>query len=330
VRVTAAYFAPSWREMPFEIVAPSFARRPAPRPSHRTNSTPAASRLLSRLSRPRLAAIDCDVLGEPPACAQAAAAGGGGQWQRQGEKVAWYFLSSKNFNKLIGKDVIVAHQLLKNDIALHEYWLVTPPVAGRHSAPAGFATWMEWNNSAIHTDSGAIPFHYTHIGQLKNELVPEPLPQLALASKTKVLSFSREYDTDIRTLFHATGDFHYRSRWQEGVKTVEEIGHFLPRVGMKCRCVMGDGQVCIYSSSYAFSGERIEFSETDERQMTATYFTLKQTGHKKTQLTIDVYLRKSRARLAWFMLTSRKKMIERYTKSLRNLDRLVQDIKLPG
>jgi hypothetical protein len=145
-----------------------------------------------------------------------------------------------------------------------------------------------------------------------------------------VLSFSREYDTDIRTLFHATGDFKYRSRWQEGVKTVEEIGHFLPRVGMKCRCVMEDGQVCIYSSSYAFSGDRIEFSETDESKMTATYFTLEKTGPKKTQLTIDYYLRKSRARLALFVLTRRKNMIEKYNKSLLNLARLVQEIKLPG
>ena len=31
----------------------------------------------------------------------------------------------KTFNKLIGKDVIVAHQLLKNEIEQHEYWLVT-------------------------------------------------------------------------------------------------------------------------------------------------------------------------------------------------------------
>ena len=238
--------------------------------------------------------------------------------------------SVKNFHKLLGKDVIVAHQLLKNDIALHEYLLVPPPVAGRKSAPAGFAQWMEWNSSAIHTESGAIPFHYTHIGQLKNELVPEPIPPLELASKTQVLSVSREYDTDIRTLLHATGDFNYRSRWQEGVKTVEEIGHVLPRVGMKCRCVMEDGQVLIYSSSYSFSGDRIEFSETDERKLTSTYFTLEKTGHKKTKLTIDCYLRKSRARLALFVLTRRKNMRERYNKSLLNLERLVQEIKLPG
>jgi hypothetical protein len=99
---------------------------------------------------------------------------------------------------------------------------------------------------------------------------------------------------------------------------------------MKCRCVMEDGQVFIYSSSYSFSWERIEFSETDERKMTSTYFTLEKTGHKKTKLTIDFYLRKSRARLALFVLTRRKKMIERYNKSLLNLERLVQEIKLPG
>jgi hypothetical protein len=91
-----------------------------------------------------------------------------------------------------------------------------------------------------------------------------------------------------------------------------------------------DGQVCIYSSSYAFSGDRIAFSETDERKMTSTYFTLEKTGHKQTKLTIDCYLRKSRARLAWFVLTSRKNMSERYHKSLLNLERLVQEITLPG
>src|SRR5882724_11766608 len=35
----------------------------------------------------------------------------------------------KNFNKLIGKDIIVAHQLLKNDVDQHEYWLVTDSLA---------------------------------------------------------------------------------------------------------------------------------------------------------------------------------------------------------
>jgi hypothetical protein len=236
----------------------------------------------------------------------------------------------RNFNKLIGKDVIVAHQLLKNDIEQHEYWLVTATVAGPEKPPAGFAEWMQWKSSTKQTESGEIPFHYTQLGQLRNEVSPEPFPQLELASKTKVMSFSREYETDIRTLVHATGDFNYRSRWQEGVRTVEKVGHFLPRVGMKCRCVMDDGEVIIYSSSYSFSPEKIAFSETDEKKKSSTYFTLEKTGQKKTMLTIDFCLKKNLASQAWFALTRKRKMQASYRKSLLNLEELVKEITLPG
>jgi len=74
----------------------------------------------------------------------------------------------KNFNKLIGKDIIVAHQLLKNDIEQHEYWLITKNL-GQDNPPAGFAQWMKWNSSAKQTESGEIFFHYTQLSPLKNE-----------------------------------------------------------------------------------------------------------------------------------------------------------------
>ena len=59
------------------------------------------------------------------------------------------------------------------------------------------------------------------------KLLPEPPCDWSLFKKKNDLC-NKEYETDIITLFHATGDFNYRSRWQEGVKTVEEINHFLP------------------------------------------------------------------------------------------------------
>ena len=87
VRAAAAYFAPSRCAMPFEIVPPSFSRRAAPRPSNRETPGPSASRILSRLSRlriaaPRLAARRAAAAaacwGSRQRCAQAAAAGAGG------------------------------------------------------------------------------------------------------------------------------------------------------------------------------------------------------------------------------------------------------------
>ena len=179
----------------------------------------------------------------------------------------------KQFSKLIGKDVIVAHQLLKNEIK------------------------------------------------------PDPPLNLELAEKTKIFSLTKDYETDIITLFHATGDFNNRSRWLEGIKSVEAIDQHLPRVGMRCRCVMDNEQDVIYSSSYSNSGDRIEFSETDEKKISSTYFILEKIADNKTKLTINFYLKKSTILQLFFKLTRKKKMEETFRKSLLNLETLVKEIE---
>src|SRR6478672_9054481 len=88
----------------------------------------------------------------------------------------------KNFNKLIGRDIIVAHQLLKNDIEQHEYWLVTKSLL-HDNAPVDFTRWMKWSSSSKKTESGEIPFHYTQLSNLKNEISPEPLLLNELSNK---------------------------------------------------------------------------------------------------------------------------------------------------
>jgi Protein of unknown function (DUF2652) len=233
----------------------------------------------------------------------------------------------RNFNKLIGKDIIVAHQLLKNNIEQHEYWLVTKTLL-QDNPLFGFAQWMKWNSSTKQTESGEIPFHYTQLSQLKNEIPPESMPQPELSKKIKMMSVSKEYETDIITLFHAAGDFNFRSRWQEGVKAIEEVTHLLPRVGMRCRRIMENGESILYASSYSYHPERIEFSETDEKE-NATYYTLEKISDNKTKLTIDFYVKKNLPARIIFKLGKKKKMEDDFHKSLLNLNELVKEIKLP-
>ena len=240
----------------------------------------------------------------------------------------------KNFNKLIGKDVIVAHQLLKNEIEQHEYWLVTKNLL-KDAPPGNIAEWMEWNSSIKQTESGEMPFHYTQLSLLKKEIKPLTSHQWEIPNRTKVFSVSKEYETDIITLFHAAGDFNFRAQWQEGIKRIEEIDHFLPRVGMKCRCIMENGgDVVIYSSSYFYSSDRIEFSETDEDKKSSAYFTLEKTDSNKVKLTIDFYLKDNIILLTLFNMMKKKKKYELYRKSLENLEKLVKELdyrfKIPG
>jgi hypothetical protein len=176
----------------------------------------------------------------------------------------------KNFSKLIGKDVIVAHQLLKNDIDQHEYWLITENLLTEKKS-LEFAGWMNWKTSRKQTESGEVSFQYTQLGQLRKEIPPQPSQDSQLQKMSKMFSVKGEYNTDIITLFHASGDFRYRSRWQVGVKSVETFSHFLPRVGMKCQCVTDDGTRTISSSFYNFQEDKIQFTDNDEEKGTCTH-----------------------------------------------------------
>ena len=234
----------------------------------------------------------------------------------------------KNFSKLIGKDIIVAHQLLKNDIQKHEYWLITQNLLPE-GKPLDLATWMKWDRSTKQTESGEVVFQYTQLSQLRNEIPPEPPRHLELEKMSKMFSVERIYETDIITLFHASGDFRYRHRWMEGIKSVETLNHFLPRVGMKCRCVTDHGVVNISSSYYYYQDNKIQFTETDEAKGNRTHFTLEKTGIKKTRLTLDFYVKKNLPGEIIFRLTEKRKLENTFRKSQENLDSLVKELKIP-
>jgi hypothetical protein len=234
----------------------------------------------------------------------------------------------KNFSKLIGKDVIVAHQLLKNDIDQHEYWLVTKNVL-EDDHPADLKQWMQWNRSAKRTENGEIPFHYTQLGPLKEELPAEPPLQLEMAQKVKMFSLTREYDAAIIPLFHATGNFNLRNQWQKGVKSIEEINHFLPRVGMRSRRLFANGQAIVYASSFSYTPDIIEFSETDEHKKSALYFILEKINQNKTRLRLDYYIQKNSVKEILFKLFKRKTIQADWKSSLEKLDRVAREIKLP-
>lgn len=236
----------------------------------------------------------------------------------------------KNFSKLIGKDVIVAHQLLKNDIDQHEYWLVTENLLHDHP-PVGFAGWMQWNSSTKQTETGDIPFHYTQLSPLLNDLPPLPAPYLELAQKVKMLSVSEEYDVDIKTLCYTVVHFDLRHHWQTGVKAVDEVEHFLPGIGSSHRHLLDNGEeVIMYTSSFMYNPEeKVMFSETEKNKKRAFYYTIEKMADHQARLTIDFYLGKNWFSQALFNIKEKKKMEQMLQQSLRNLDAYVKTIVLP-
>jgi hypothetical protein len=231
----------------------------------------------------------------------------------------------KDFTKLIGKDVIVAHQLLKNEIEQHEYWLVTSSL--QPSSPGSLADWMKWNISTKLTESGEIPFHYTQLTELKNIISVNPVPLPDLSAGRKLFTVSKEYNSDIIALFHAAGDFGYRSQWMEGIISVEDVPHNLPRIGMKCRCITKNGESVITSTGYSFSDTTIEFTETNQSDKSIIHYLLEKSSSNKTTLTINYYINRP---FSLFYNLRRNRLKSLYLRSMENLDFISQQIIIPG
>jgi hypothetical protein len=115
----------------------------------------------------------------------------------------------------------------------------------------------------------------------------------------------------------------------DGVKRVEELNHFLPRVGMRCRCIMEDGIVNTYSSSYHYEDTRIEFSETDDQTNNTINFIIEKLGRGKSKLTLDFYFGGNLIQKFVFTLSGKNKLRDRLQKSLDNLDGLAKTLKIP-
>ena len=235
----------------------------------------------------------------------------------------------KNFNKLIGKDIIVAHQLLKNDIDQHEYWLITDNLI-REALPAGFPQVMQWKNSSKQTETGTIPFQYALLSDLRNRISTEPIPAPDLTGKKKVFLHSEEYQTDIITMFHASGGFNHRHRWLEGVIQVKELNHFLPRVGMRCKCIMKNGETTTYAASYRYSEDRIEFTETDDLRKDVTYYLLEKVKTGVTRFTLEYFIPENIVSRLGYLFGKKRNLEKRLRKSMQNLHGLVKELYVPS
>ena len=235
----------------------------------------------------------------------------------------------KNFSKLIGKDIILAHQLLKNDIEHHEYWLVTNGLMENKTSD-GLPQWISWNSSMKQTENGEVPFQYTYLSPLKSEIPPEPAPQLEMQDKVKVLSIVKDFDVEINTLFFTAVNFDFRPKWQIGLKKTDHVSHILPQVGTKHRCVLDKGkEMILYTSQYSYSPEKIIYGETDDKKSMANTSTFEKISNNKTRMTIDFYLKKNFVTQTMFNLVAKKKLKDQFNKSLENLAEFVKGVKLP-
>lgn len=235
----------------------------------------------------------------------------------------------KGFEKLIGKDIIVAHQLLKNNIDQHEYWLVTDELMKIQTID-NFQENVKWNPSFLQTENGNIPFQFIPLSPLKKYMPSVSKPQFDIGKKVEVLSLAKEVNAGINSVFYTAINFSSRQQWFARVKKIDDVSHALPRVGTSHCCVLEKGQEIMYTSDFSYSPEKIMYCETDNKKSSVCQFTFEKKNENLTRFTIQLFLKKNILILTMFRLFMKRKIKKSFMQSLENLAVLVKQVNVPA
>jgi hypothetical protein len=238
-------------------------------------------------------------------------------------EVAEFFL--KQQKRLFGKEVIVIHRLLKNDVDHDEYVLLTDPlVQGQPLEKC--PSWFSMNEMTGVYDAGEIKYAYAVLNDLKEKVPAPPIPEYHLSEKCTV-AFSEEENikAPMPVVFDAMFDLKKRLSWADGVKDIEILNHDkINRIGAEHRCIVKPKNNPTIVTEYArVEPDRIVFIEMDKKGMGGCRTTLEKKGSDLTHAKLEVLVKNNPFVRSMFNLLMKKKYRQSYRKSLENLGELL-------
>jgi hypothetical protein len=230
----------------------------------------------------------------------------------------------KDHVKLIGKDIIIAHRLLKNSVSVPEYLLVTQPTLSK--VAAGKGELMAFADGADAYDNlGTIEYGFKSLdGYLGEVKVDPPLPA-GLKNPRKMAQLTRTINAPIEQVYQRLIDLPGRIDWIEGATRVEESDDHPNYIGKTHRCVRGEEGVELMTTEVKISNDTMELWETDLKKMSACRYLLTRTPDGKADVALELYVRDNPIVRTIFRLLMEKKLTVFFEKSLANLAKLCEE-----
>jgi carbon monoxide dehydrogenase subunit G len=235
-------------------------------------------------------------------------------------EVAGYAVRSHR--KLFGKDVIVLHRLLKNNLNKKEYALLTDQLVKGAETTAQLPDWFSPEDAKEEYDVGEISFKVADLTQLKNQL-PEPgAENFISASNTKTVFTEEEIiNAPAQNVFGAIFDLTQRPKWMDGVQNIEMITKdLINRVGTMHRCVVSKRNNPVMVTEYATIGEgTAELVEMDKKGIAGCRFKVEAISDSESKLNIDMLVKNNPLVLTFFNLFMKKNTQNKIRRSIENL-----------
>ncbi len=229
----------------------------------------------------------------------------------------------KDHLKFIGKDIIIAHRLLKNSVTAPEYLLVTQATLSRIDGAGGQL--LSFANGADAYDNlGTIEYHFKSLDSYRNEVKVDPPPPEGLKNPRKMTQLTRRINAPIEQVYQRLIDLPGRMNWIEGATKVEMSNGQPNQIGKTHRCVRGDEGIALMTTDVKISDTTMELWETDLKKISACRYLLTRAPGGKADLAVELFVRDNPIIRMIFRVLMEKKLKLFFEKSIANLGALCE------
>lgn len=229
----------------------------------------------------------------------------------------------KNQVKFIGKDIIIAHRLLKNSVSVREYLLITQPIVSE--VADGEDQLVSFVKGADAYDNlGTIEYHFRSLADYLEEVKVDPPLPVRLKNPRRMARLTRQIEAPIERVYQELIDLPGRIRWIDGATEIEMSDDQPNHIGKTHRCVRGSEGTELMTSEIKVSDTTMELWETDLKRIMACRYLLTREPGDKTNLAVDLFVRGNPILQMIFRVLMEKKLKAFFAKSITNLGELCE------
>ncbi len=233
--------------------------------------------------------------------------------------------------KLMGKEVILLHRLLKNKINLNKYLLFTENLFHVFNAKHLEDLSLQVKNENEVFDEIVVNYKYVPIEQWLQE-VKYPLSIISEKelSLTTVISLRKQIEAPAATVFSYITNLSKRAEWMEGIEHIEIVSDDkINQLSTVHECILFDNTVSFFTSNHLKNDDSsFSITEEDNKKNIAHRFTVKSLPGPQCIVEVQFLIKDVLASKLMFIVFMKNKMIQRLKKSLQNIAMKFEQNKL--
>jgi len=245
------------------------------------------------------------------------------------------FNKIKDHLKLFGREVIIAHRLMKNNVDYAEYALFTESLMKSHKEPENskVSGWQQLETGSAEYDIGQLEYQYTSLAPLAAKV---PAPKIesygGKGKKTKVFDSDCVIEAPLELVFNVFSDLSIRHLWLAKVKDSDHLNSKISRNGATHRCLINDNKndPFIVTHDFQTTPDRVVFTESNINVGYSEVFELSRFGSDATKMQSHAFLEGNFFKALIFKLFYKSKILEGKKELSDNLNKYCQDLLLTG